>query len=304
MDIVKKVTLFLIALLIGFTFTLNFSYAATNKVVDNETDLRNAIKDASNGDVIELSKDIKLTSPIEISEKTITINGNGNTISKEDSNWSPNGSNGSLITSGIEAKLTLSNVILKNSQKYGVQAYNGGYVILDGVTITNCGYGAILVNAGTVEFRDLTLQKNGTPNNNGIEIAKGDAVAEANSPVVIMNGKISSTEKDNVIYVADNNPNLKNFEVKNTDDTINKIFVDDGKVVLTDSNNKVLYTSNKIKNIEVEGEDYDEQTMKEDKDEQDKTPKTGIESNLELAIFIMILSTISIIALRRKELCD
>ena len=302
----KKAILSSIILFFGLIFISTFSNAATTKTVNDETELRNAINEATENDVIELSTDIVLKAPIEITDKNITINGKGNAITREETNWSPNGNNGTLISVGSKAKVELKNVTLKNSQKYGVQSYNGGYVILNGVTITNCGYGAVLANAGTVEVKDLTLQKNGTPNNNGIEIAKGDATDEANIPEVIMNGTLSSTEKENVIYVAENNPNLKKFEVENKEGTIDKIFVNGNTVVITDDKNTVLYTSNQIKgDIDIDGNTFVENNNKtEENNKKDKTPKTGIESELVFAMSIMTLSMITLVVLRKKEIFD
>lgn len=307
----KRITLFLITLFIAFIFTTNFTNAASTTVVNTEDELVNAINNASEGDIIELSTNISLKRPIEITGKTITINAKGNIITREETNWSPNGSNGSLITAGSGSKLTLVNATLKDAQKYGLQAYDGGYIIVNNVTIANCGFGGILVNGGTLEVKELHLQKNGTPNNNGIEIAKGDAVASVHIPTVIMNGTISSTEKENVIYVAENNPNLNKFEVKNTSSTTHKILINDNKIVLTDKNNTILYTSNEVKNVEVTGENYVEKApvidetedkIEDEKDKKDETPKTGIETHLIFAILVATLSTISIITLRKKEI--
>lgn len=311
----KKITLsFIIVLFISFLFIANFANAATTTTVGTEEELINAINNSSDGDVIELSTNITLTKPIEISNKNLTINGKGNVITREETNWSPNGSNGTLITAGSGAKVTLSNLTLKNAQKYGIQSYDGGYVIVQNVTIASCGFGGILVNGGTLEVKGLHLQKNGTPNNNGIEIAKGDVVAASNIPTVIMNGTISSTEKENVIYVAENNPNLNKFEVKNTSSTTHKLLISDNKVVVTDKDNKILYTSNEVKNMEIAGEDYVEKTPEPEKpstkpetkptDKKDETPKTGVETNLIFAIGVIALSTVSIVLFRRKELCD
>ena len=302
---IKKSILFSILLFVSLMFISNFCNAATTKTVETEDDLISAISEATDGDIIKLSTNIILKKPLEISDKgNITIDGNGNSISREATNWTPNDNNGSLITAGAKTKLELRNLTLTNSQKYGVQAYDGGHVILNGVTISNCGYGAVLANAGTVEVKDLTLQKNGTPNNNGIEIAKGDKTSDANVPEIIMNGTLSSTEKNNVVYVAENNPNLKSFEVKNTDDTIYKILVNDNKVVITDDENKIIYTSNDIKDVKIEGETYSEKTPAKKEDKKDKTPKTGIENNVVLAIFVMTASAASIVILKRKEICD
>lgn len=307
----KRITLSLIVLLSSLLFITTFTYAA-NTIVNTEEELINAINSASDGDVIELSANITLTKPIEISGKNITINGKGNVITRDVTNWTPNGSNGTLITAGNGAKVTLSNVTLKNAQKYGIQAYDGGYVIVSNVTIGGCGFGGILVNGGTLEIRGLYLQKNGTPNNNGIEIAKGDVVAANNNPTVIMNGTISSTEKENVIYVAENNPNLNKFEVKNTDTTTHKLLINDNKIVVTDKDNKILYTSNELKNVEVAGENYVEKTPEPEEpankpetkptDKKDETPKTGVETNLIFAMGVITLSTVSIVLFRKKEL--
>ncbi len=292
MKSVKKLIVFLVVLFLSVIFTSSICNAATTKTVSDEDELKNAISTVENGDTIELTADIKLKSPIEVTSKNFKINGKGHTISKDDDNWAPNGSNGTLITAGPDATIELINLSLKNSQKYGVQAYDGGHIILNGVTISNCGFGGVLVNAGTVEIKDLSLGKNGSSNNNGIEIGKGAATADASVPEIIMNGKLTSTEKENVIYVAENNPDLKKFEVKNSDDTTDKILLSGDKVVITDKNNKILYSSNDIKDVDVEGTKYVKK---------DTTPKTGIEENIAVAVFAMALSSVSIFMLKRKE---
>ena len=251
----KKLVLSLIVLLTALIFIPSFCQAKTTSV-NSEADLKSAIQNATAGDTITLSTDIYLTSPIEITDKNFTINGNGHTISKSDSGWNNSGPNGTLITAGKGAKITLRNLSLKNSAKYGVQAYNGGYVILDGVTISNCAFGGVLANAGTVEVINLNLGKNGTGANNGIEIAQGESLEEVDSaPKLVMNGKLTSSEKENVVYLATND-NLKNFEVENTDSTEYKVLTSGNQVVIADENNNVLFTSNANSNVEVEGDDY------------------------------------------------
>ncbi len=300
----KKVILSSI-LFISLCFISSFCNAAETKVVGNEGDLINAISQATNGDVIELSASISLTKPIETTGKTLTINGKGNSISRLVESWEQSGNNGTLISVGAGGKLELKNLTLTNSQKYGAQAYNGGHLVLNGVTISNCGYGGVLANAGTVEVKDLTLQRNGSPNNNGIEIAKGDTTDEDNVPVVVMNGTLSSTEKENVIYVAKDNPNLKTFEVKNAEDTIDKILISDNKIVITDEDNKILYQSAEITNATVKGDDYVE-TKPETKPEnkKDTTPKTGIEISLVFAVLTIAFSMLCIASLKRNEIKD
>lgn len=73
-----------------------------------------------------------------------------------------------------------------------------------------------------------------------------------------MNGKLTSDATDNVIYLAnDPNDNTNKFVIENTDNTENKILASGNKVVVTDINNNILYTSNETtKQIDVE--DYEE----------------------------------------------
>ena len=372
-DKMKKIALFTIVLLMAIILSPNFSNAAT-VTVSTEDDLRSKIDNASEGDIIQLTTDIALTKPLDIKEKTLTIDGNGFSIFKNATTWAPDGSNATLITAGLSSKITLYNLTLKNSEKYGAQAYNGGYLVLDGVTIYDCGYGGVLVNAGTVEIKNLNLKHNGLENsNNGIEIAKGKEIDDShgsNQPKVIMNGVLNSTETTNVIYLATNDK-LTEFTVDNTENTENKILLSGNKVVVTNQNNEVIFESNENNQIQLEGETFaanvtitinlndkvatvvvqegtlitaDELTSKIDLatldltnytiagyftnaeyttefdftkpittdtvvyakldeiKQKDETPKTGIENNIGIALFIIALSTIALIALKRKNI--
>lgn len=314
----KTLGKFILITIALFTFVglgTTLSKAAT-ETVGTEQDLITAISNASNGDTIELSNDIVLTKPIEVTGKTLTIIGNGHTVTRVAENWTPNGSNGTLITAGGDGtKLTLANITLTNSQKYGVQSYNGGYVVLDSVNISGCGFGGVLVNAGTLEVKDLSLGKNGNPSNNGIEIAKGSGVIGNNSPVLIMNGKLNSTQNENVIYLAEND-NLITFEVRNTDTTTNKVFVQNGKVVVTDANNVIIFESNVNPNVTVTGTAYTEtknddindipkdEPKEEPKQEEPKrtTPKTGAHNYLGLAMIALVVTVVGILFTRKETL--
>lgn len=314
METLGKFILITIALFtfVGLGTTLS---KANTQTVGNEQDLITAVNDAQTGDTIELSSDITLTKPIEVTGKTLTIIGNGHIVTRVAENWSPNGSNGTLITAGGDGtKLTLANIKLANAQKYGAQTFNGAYLVLDNVNISECGFGGVIVNAGTLEVKDLSLGKNGNPSNNGIEIAKGSGVIGDNKPVLIMNGKLTSAQNENVIYLAEND-NLITFEVRNTDTTTNKIFVQGKKVVVTDANNTIIFESNENSNIQVTGTEYTENTQPDINDiEKDETPKptdppkeeertnpkTGVENYLGFAI-ISLFATISGIAYFNKK---
>jgi len=272
MKISKKIILFFVVLVSALLLNISVSNAATISV-NNEETLINAVNNLDDSEnIIELTENIVLTRPFEITGKTLTINGNGHTVSRLDTNWTPNGSNGTLITAGLTGtKLTINNIILKDAQKYGVQTYNGAYVILNGVTLSNNGFGGVLVNGGTLEIRGLTLGKNGTPNNNGIEIAKGSSVSDSNMSKLIMNGTISSSETENVIYLAENDQ-LDRFEIQNSDSTTNKVLIQGNKVVITDANNAIVYESNENPNITMTGTSYVPNTPPTEEDPNPPTP--------------------------------
>ncbi len=251
----KNFILFFVLLVVALILIPNLSNAESASV-GSEEDLLEAIENADNGDVITLTNSISLSAPIELNNINITINGAGNTITKDD-DWQPKGANGTFITAGEGATLNLVNINLTNSQKYGVQAYNGGYVILDNVNISNCGYGGVLVNAGTVEVRKVYLGHNGREDsNNGIEIAKSATLSgDPSEPILKMNGTISSDQTKNVIYVDVNDP-VANFQVVNEPDSPNKIFLNDNKLVVTNQNNEIIFESDEIEDLELTIENY------------------------------------------------
>lgn len=251
-----KLILFLSVLFLSLLLIPNFISAETTYTVDNATDLEAKVSEAETGDIISLSENIALINPIEVTGKSITINGNGYTISRNTTNWSNEGLNGTLITvGGNGATLTLTNLNLTGSARYGAQAYNGGRLILDNVTVADNEYGGILVNGGTLEIRNLTLYNNREPGegNNGIEIGQGQDVTT--TPKLIMNGTLSSTETKNVIYLSDDE-GLTAFEVENAEGTVDRIYMSDNKVIVTDENNEFLFESNSNPNVDIDGTDY------------------------------------------------
>ena len=298
-----KITLFLIFLLSSLILIPNLSNA-TSASVDSEAQLLEALQNIENGETITLTNNISLTRPVEISNtKSFTINGDGHTITREVSSWQPVGANGTLISVGANTTVTLSNMTLENSQKYGVQAYNGGYVILDEVKIQNCGYGGVLANAGTVEVRALYLGHNGREDsNNGIEIAKSETISESeNNPKIVMNGTLNTDQTVNVVYVDIDDP-IATFTVENTDNTVNKVFLNGNQLVVTDQNNNILYTSNSIEGVDVAGEGYTPPApVVEEEPEKDPTPKTGVDNSFGLAIIAIVLSIFAIVVLRKDN---
>lgn len=232
--------------------------AAEIKVTD-ETTLTNAVSTATTGDVIVLENDINLTKAIIVEGKEITIDGNGYSIIGTRELIGGVHDNITLITAQLDsAVIHFENITLKNSPKYGVQAYDGGYISLNNVTIENCKYGAALANAGTIEVINLTVNGNGEEDKKGIEISKGPSASADNHPKVIMNGTINASNTDYVVFFAkDDNDNTTQAVFENTDATTDKILVNGTTAVITDANNEVKYTSNEMKETTTsEGEEY------------------------------------------------
>lgn len=264
----KKINFF--ATLFIAVFALGVVNVSAKEIpVTDEATFRDALNSAVTGDTVVLNNSIMLSSKDyapEVTDKEITIDGKDFTITGWRDEAGSLSSNQSIITARANGIVHLKNVTLTNAQKYGVQAYNGGYVSLENVTINDCRYGGILLNAGTIEVISLNLGFNGqNPDgqggilNNGIEVSTSVKLNEPNAiPSIIMNGTINSTEKDNVIYFAsDANDNTKGFIVENTDTTTDKILVNGTTAVITDANNEVKYESNELKEGTVfEGEDY------------------------------------------------
>lgn len=230
-----KIILFSLITLSALLFIPNTSKAAT-KTVNDEATLRTAVESADPGDVISLDNNITVKEPIVIA-KELVIDGNGHTVTGADS-WTSTSGNQTMFTAQLgSAKLTLKDITLKNGPKYGVQSYDGATVILDNVTITGFNYGAVLVNAGNLEIKNLKLGHNGTGANNGIEIDKGSAAT--NNPKVVMNGTLTSESNENVVRIADNGY-LTEFTIDNSDDTETKIALAGNNVVVTDANDNII----------------------------------------------------------------
>ena len=115
----KKLTLFLIILFAVIVFVPSLCNAETYEVNTSEDFLEKANTTVS-GDTIKLTDNVALTKPFEIVGKNLTIDGASFTVSRNTNNWSTTSNNGTLITVGAEGKLTLKNLTLKNSKKYGI----------------------------------------------------------------------------------------------------------------------------------------------------------------------------------------
>lgn len=233
-----KLILFFMLIICALLIIPNISNAADTTANSEET-LISAITSASAGDTITLQNNITVTKPIVITGE-ITIDGNGYTVAGS-TDWTSTSGNQTMFTAqSTGAKLTLKDIDLNNGPKYGVQAYDGGIVILNNVSITGFRYGGVLVNGGSLEIIDLHLGTNGTGENNGIEVDKGAAVTK--NPSLTMNGTLTSDEGENVIRIPEDS-SLTDFTVTNTENTTNKIAVAGNVIAVTDKNDNILFES-------------------------------------------------------------
>lgn len=213
--------------------------------VTDEATLRKALEA---GGEITLANDIEVTAPL-YANKEATIDGAGHKITAADA-FVNDGGNGSILAVMTDAEVLLQDLTIDKAKKYGVQAYNGGIVTFNGVTITNSGFGAVLVNGGGAIVMDLTMNDNAY----GIEFGKGVAVTE--EPALLMAGTINGTQKD--LLVLATNDNLGTVTVGNMPDSEMKLAVDGKTLVLKDKAGQTVATSNEASgNVVVEEEEVE-----------------------------------------------
>ena len=156
-------------------------YAINERTSKVYTDLNTAISEADDGDTITLLDDVVLDGTdkqdtkgaLTISGKEFTLNGNGNTISAKENTFTvqTDGKGPSLINVQGNSHVTFENVMLdgKGIAKHGLNI-NGAEVTLDGVTITNNRWYAVMDNNdSTLTVESLTTYGNQW----GVNIDKG-----------------------------------------------------------------------------------------------------------------------------------
>ena len=252
----KKLRLLAFAFVV-FLFAGIVSVSAATSV-KTEEELNAAIL---NGGSIVLENDIKITKPIELFKDTEISSLNGYTL--DGTGMSLNGKNGSILAA--HAKLTLDNVNLKGAAKYGVQAYKNGDVTLNGVTISNCEWGAVLVNGGQVVINGLVMDSNAW----GIEFAKGENVT--GNPALVMDGTIYVNNQPDAITVDETQ--VDKFLIENTEASTNKIVLEDNKLLVKDDSGKTVVESKVLANDLVVSINGTEEITKEPEVETPEEPE-------------------------------
>lgn len=280
----KKIMMFVVVVMTALVFMPNVF--AEETTVNDATNLKTALE---SGQSVKLGENIELDAtnadefPIEIKTGSVTIDGDGHTISVINSTGDTSG-NKTIITVMNGASATITNLTLKDSPKYGIQAFDGGKVTVDNVTIENCNYGAILVNGGDLTVKKLDMKNNGTEGKNGIEIGKAEDVTS--TPKVTLDGTITSDNQNGYITVATND-DLKEFGVESTEESEEKLQVKDGHVVIIDKDGKVIAESNAKDGVTVEGETYVEPTPVTTTQVSETNPNTSDNANLYFVIALI-----------------
>ena len=129
-----KITLFFIIILAVMLFIPNICNAAEIQINEGD-DFVQEVLNAEDNSTIYLNTDVEISNVIDLVGKTITIEGQNHTISGDmDALNALQQSNKTLIAASTGSTITLRDVTLTSSPKYGAQAYNGGKLILDNVT--------------------------------------------------------------------------------------------------------------------------------------------------------------------------
>lgn len=129
------------------------------KIDDNVADIsKQIIESAPSGTVISLETDINLTSQLYINNKDITIDGNGHTITGDDTNFVAFSTDPSTqpmnLVSASGSNVTIKNVdiVVGDLNKHTLNVVNSD-VVLDNVTLDNqktTGGAALIINTSTV----------------------------------------------------------------------------------------------------------------------------------------------------------
>lgn len=182
---------------------------STTNAITNETDLKTALNNASDGDTITISDTIYINAPLVIT-KTVTLTGGSITASDSFTAHSDKLADKSLISLKTAGKvLTLKDITLDAKQKTLVVFSNAGKVVVDGATITggktnSSVAGVYMTNASEFEMTSGSISSNEVGKTDYSKYA-ADLWVGANAKATLSGGKI-----DNIFVNAnsfsENNP--------------------------------------------------------------------------------------------------
>ncbi len=300
----KKI-LFLIVAAIVVVAIPNVKAADNCDNISNFEGLKTALNNSCSTITLSESASIDVTEAIEIGYK-VTIVGNGSTIK-----WTGDTSsqlqpqvNATIITSKNGGDVTISNVTIKDSRKYGLQAHNGGKLTIDNVRIENCKYGAVLVNGGDVTVKSLIMKDNGEKDGgNGIEI--GQASADYATPKLTLDGTVTVEGESQTSYVtiAENDKYFTSFEVENTPSSDYKLEIKDNKVIIVNQEGKIIAESNKAPETitDIKGTEYVEPVINTTEEVKDNTKNPNTSDSIYSWISIIAVSIIGLTYTIKKK---
>lgn len=293
-----KKLLFLIVVAIVVVAMPNVKAADNCDNVSDFDGLKTALNNNCSTITLSESASIDVTEAIGIGYK-VEIVGNGSTIkwTGETSSQLQPQVNATIITSINGGDVTISNVTIKDSRKYGLQAYNGGKLTIDNVKIENCKYGAVLVNGGDVTVKSLTMKDNGEKTGgNGIEI--GRASADYATPKLTLDGTVTveGDTQTNYVTIAENDKDLISFEVENTPSSAYKLEIKDNKVIIVNQEGKIIAESNKAPEtvVNIKGTEYVEPTINTTEEVKDNTKNPNTSDTIIYSIIAIVISAIGL----------
>jgi uncharacterized repeat protein (TIGR02543 family) len=197
---------------------------SANTNVGTSSELTSAITAASAGDTISLTSDIVVSSQVTIS-KSITIDGNGYTISVPKPGVSEAGANqGDASTFRVfnlsgSNTITIQNIKIKggNAQGAGINVGFGTIAVADGVTISNSrnssGGGGGIYNGGTTYLKNSNVIRNSATYGGGFLNPSGRSMYISNSIISdnrseSSNGGGGGAENQGTMYI--NNSSFSN----------------------------------------------------------------------------------------------
>ena len=193
--------------------------------------IEKAITLSSAGATVEVLSDAEIEGPIEINHN-LTLNGNGKSITAK---YEGGTGNKSILTALAGTGVTIENIALNDSPKYGVQAYNQSKVSLNGVTINNASYGGVLANGGDCDITNVVVNGDSP----AIELAYGDNVTKVSN--VTINGLtgnnngiyVDQSQFESKVGVVETNQLIERLTTVATKNGFN-LYTDSGVVVVND----------------------------------------------------------------------
>jgi uncharacterized repeat protein (TIGR02543 family) len=224
---VKKLIIFALAFALvspALIFGTAIPAVSANTNVGTSSELVSAVTAASASDTISLTADIVVSSQVTIS-KSITIDGNGYTISVPKPGVSEAGANQSdasafrVFNLSGSNTITIKNIKIKggNAQGAGINVGFGTTAVVDGVTISNSrnssGGGGGIYNGGTTYLKNSNVIRNSATYGGGFLNPGGKSMFISNSIISDNRSESSSgggggAENQGTMYI--NNSSFSN----------------------------------------------------------------------------------------------